>query len=162
MQFDIEVNREEFRKIIPKGMSGVYFLYDKDMQLLYIGRAVDIKNRFDSHLYGNSLHNEERHKLFDTFQYVKILKVDKVMLDETERYYIKKHKPPCNTIGTGRNRGHKKANRVTATIYTLLPKRKIEAIHAEVNRLNSEHPGACVTLNSWIRAAIDAELTKNQ
>lgn len=34
------------------------------------------------------------------------------------------------------------------------------AIQAEVDRINSEVPSANVSISSWIRAAIDAELAK--
>ena len=34
------------------------------------------------------------------------------------------------------------------------------AIQAEVNRTNAEIPGADMTMSSWIRAAINEQLTK--
>lgn len=36
------------------------------------------------------------------------------------------------------------------------------AIQAEVDRTNAEIPGAEMTMSSWIRAAIDAQLKKDQ
>jgi hypothetical protein len=36
------------------------------------------------------------------------------------------------------------------------------AIQAEVERINSEVPGANVSVSSWIRAAIDAQLKKTK
>jgi len=36
------------------------------------------------------------------------------------------------------------------------------AIQAEVDRINTEVPSANVTISSWIRAAIDAQLEKSK
>jgi len=49
-----------------------------------------------------------------------------------------------------------------AAVYLRLPAATKQAIQTEVDRLNSERPGAGYTLSSWIRAAIDAELAKSK
>jgi hypothetical protein len=36
------------------------------------------------------------------------------------------------------------------------------AIQAEVDRINAEVPGANMSMSSWIRTAIDAQLKKDQ
>jgi hypothetical protein len=36
------------------------------------------------------------------------------------------------------------------------------AIQAEVDRINTEVPGANMSMSSWIRTAIDAQLKKDQ
>ncbi len=125
MEFTIRTNRDEFRKTVPKNIGGVYFLYDKNMQLLYIGKAVGFRNRFESHLYGCSLCNEEARNLFNTFFYINLLVIDdeeKALTLELE--YIQKYNPICNTVGvtipklskTPRQREPKGSNKIAKQV----------------------------------------------
>jgi len=47
-----------------------------------------------------------------------------------------------------------------STILIRLPQAKKNEIQAQVDRLNTENPGAGYTMSSWIRAVVDAELIK--
>jgi len=46
-------------------------------------------------------------------------------------------------------------------IFIRVPKKLKAQIQADIDRINSIVPGANVTLSSWIRAAIDAQLKGN-
>lgn len=47
-----------------------------------------------------------------------------------------------------------------ASIYVRLPQETREAIEADIKRINRMVPSASVTMSSWIRAAIDAQLER--
>ena len=47
-----------------------------------------------------------------------------------------------------------------ASIYVRQPQETREAIEADIKRINRMVPGASVTMSSWIRAAIDAQLKR--
>lgn len=102
LQFSFKTNRDEFRRAVPYNIGGVYFLYDKDMALLYIGQTVNFRDRFESHLYGSPLPNEQNRKLFNTFYYIRFIVVaEPEKAIELESEYIFKYKPLCNVRGKG-------------------------------------------------------------
>ncbi len=84
-------------KSIPK-KSGVYFFRDKHGRLLYIGKAIDLRNRVKSY-FSNKPGNPRIAKLLEL--------ADKITWQETnseiealilESQLIKKHKPPFNVM----------------------------------------------------------------
>jgi hypothetical protein len=160
LEFDIETNRDDFKKDVPKGKGGIYFLYDKNMQLLYIGQTKNYVNRFDNHFYGpHHIGTKEISLLFHGFYYIKLVLIeDEFARINVEKELIKQYVPTCNTIGTGRCRMNKKINKLTSCVYASLPQTTLNSIQADVDQLNSECPGMNVTLNSWVRSAIDTRL----
>lgn len=106
IKFDIETNRDDFKKDVPPNIGGIYFLYNKNMELLYIGKAVNFRNRMTPYMYGCIiLTTPKTIELFATFYHVKLLIIeDRNKMVEIERQYIKQYKPPCNTIGLGISR----------------------------------------------------------
>lgn len=77
---------------------GVYFIYDKDYKLMYIGKSIHIHNRLKEHLGTNSHISDVNHN-FKYFKYIE-LSVDDVDLDNYETYYINLYKPLLNTCKT--------------------------------------------------------------
>ena len=47
-------------------------------------------------------------------------------------------------------------------IYLRLPQTMKDAIQAEADRLNAENPGASYSVSSWIRSAIEKQLSKQK
>ena len=105
MQFDFEFDtmttRHRYRKEIPKDTCGVYFLANKDMKLLYIGRAKNIISRISTHK-GPQCHITDPNikPLFDTFYFIGIkFYPNQWKAKQIEEALIELIKPPCNTIG---------------------------------------------------------------
>lgn len=98
----ISVNN--YTELAPKSKNiGVYFLYSKNKELLYIGKSADcVRGRLCNHLitrtpyrydkYYNSWMLEKRKKYF-YFSY-SIINVD--FVDMVERFLIQKYKPKFN------------------------------------------------------------------
>lgn len=73
---------------------GIYFLYTDDLQLVYIGKSVNLGNRLPSSI------RERRKKLNREIAYFRIAPVyQKPLLDIYESYYIARYKPVCNVTG---------------------------------------------------------------
>lgn len=74
---------------VNSGECGVYFLFDAEGGLQYIGRSVCIANRIISHRRARQL----------PFTHVAWVAVPKLLVEGVESDYIAKHQPPWNTRG---------------------------------------------------------------
>jgi len=72
---------------------GLYFLYSSQLELLYIGRARNIKNRLSEYCNSGSHLDDVIHNVV-MVQYLAV--EDPVERDMLETYYINIHKPPFN------------------------------------------------------------------
>ena len=80
---------------------GVYFLFNKDKELLYIGRTKDVRHRIGGHLYNNEKREPPWNirKIKEKIRYYGLIKVN----DEDERGYkeqllISYLRPPYNKL----------------------------------------------------------------
>jgi hypothetical protein len=46
--FDMTINRDQFT-LVPRDKAGIYFIYDKDKNLLYIGKSMELWKRVKQH-----------------------------------------------------------------------------------------------------------------
>ena len=95
----------DYDELAPKSKKiGVYFLYSKDRELLYIGKSVNcIRGRFSNHLFAcmPNRYNEKSNDLIlerrKSYYYFAFTIVDKGYVDMIERFLIQKHKPIFNS-----------------------------------------------------------------
>ena len=158
LKFDIETNRDNFKKIVTPDMGGVYFLYDKGMRLLYIGRAVNFRIRIDPYIAGCcAIETKETHKMFNTFHYIKLIFMDATEANTQEIAFIKHFLPPCNTIGTGRcrlpDRCRKKEPDVMKQVR--IAKSTFNEITELINKSNNGQYGMGNSFTSFVRDAIN-------
>ncbi len=66
-------------------ISGIYFIFDYDNQLIYIGKSINVHARIISH---------EIKK--ESINYYNIIEIKECHLDEMEKYYIHKYNPKYN------------------------------------------------------------------
>ena len=98
MKFDIKNGLDSLREslIYCSRGPGIYQFCDENNNILYIGKAKNIKNRITSYLNFNLLSNRIK-KLISLLRTVKFIKthteVDALILESN---LIKKHKPPYN------------------------------------------------------------------
>lgn len=87
--------KEDYSAVIPNGMSGIYFFYDENNKLLYIGKALNIRNRINQH---NSYFSENHlHYKFKEFvKYIGVRYENNDKLEQLEKRLIKKYRPPLN------------------------------------------------------------------
>jgi len=79
--------------LIPDDIGGVYFFYNKDGRLAYVGRTIDLKKRLKEHL--NGVTNTE--KFYKEFAYFKYIFENDVMYQKIyEIYAINIHEPLYN------------------------------------------------------------------
>lgn len=76
-----ELPKTEIRNV-PE-ISGVYFLFNSETELIYIGESYNIKKRMDGHKYGT--------KWFHEVKYVSILSEITIKIDRSCAEYIFKH-----------------------------------------------------------------------
>lgn len=87
----------EFLETLPN-RPGVYFMYDKDEALIYIGKAKILKDRVSSYFHYNSGHSD---KVFEMVRQIRSIKFEETDSELSalllEEKLIKKHKPLYNT-----------------------------------------------------------------
>jgi excinuclease UvrABC nuclease subunit len=99
------ISVDDYVELSPKSKTkGVYFIYSKDKELLYIGKSICcIRGRLSNHLitvtpnrYDDIL-NEWALKKRKDYAYFAYTIVDKEFVDMVERFLIQKYKPKFNT-----------------------------------------------------------------
>jgi excinuclease ABC subunit C len=76
---------------------GIYFLYDGNKRLVYIGKAKDIKNRMAEYRYLDFLTRPQFKGM--TLKYIDYIIIDdKKERKEREKQFIKKYNPPLNIL----------------------------------------------------------------
>lgn len=91
-----------FKRYIPPNISGIYFLYDKDKHLLYIGKATNIKHRLH-------VHNTKRkttEQWYKDVKYIFYYECDKSILLKKEQEEIIRHYPIINLAHNRARGGH--------------------------------------------------------
>ena len=163
MKFSFWTTRDEFTRAVPLNTGGVYFLYDKNMRLLYVGQTVDFMSRISAHLYGAPIPDKHRRQLFNTFYGIGMIVVDDVeeaMKLEAECIY--NYNPPCNVrgrstklekvhCGYGRNRS-KRGNKMPKQIN--LPPDMFDKINQFVARCKEKDRYSKVSFNTVIERAL--------
>lgn len=87
-------NVDEIRNISEK--CGIYMFYDKDYNLLYVGKTSNLKNRINQHIIKNS---DNTKSISSEFFYYKSFEVeDNLTAGILELYYINVLKPKYNQI----------------------------------------------------------------
>jgi excinuclease UvrABC nuclease subunit len=99
------ISVDDYVELSPKSKTkGVYFIYSKDKELLYIGKSINcVRGRLSYHLvtatpdrYDDIL-NEWTLKKRKDYGYFAYTIVDKEFVDMVERFLIQKYKPKFNT-----------------------------------------------------------------
>ena len=85
MQLEEAFKLDEIKKHTITSKIGIYFMYDCNHELVYIGRSNSIIKRVYSH----------RNKSFRFYKYIECKKDELGLL---EKYYIKKYKPKLNRL----------------------------------------------------------------
>lgn len=88
-----KIQPKEERNTIPKDIMGIYFLYNENYILMYIGKSNNLKSRINQHFLGKSSTEHVAHN-FHYFNYA-------IINDATDReiyetYYINQDKPLLN------------------------------------------------------------------
>jgi excinuclease UvrABC nuclease subunit len=82
---------------------GVYFLYDDNKTIIYVGKSVStIRGRLNNHLFASTPNryddnkNDKILKIRQTIKYFSYIEVPKDYIDMVERYFINIYKPLNN------------------------------------------------------------------
>lgn len=79
-------------EIIPS-TTGIYFMYNENKDLMYIGKTIHLNSRVADHLAGRT-HTDD---ICHNFKYIKYVEIDnEELLDDYETYYINLYKPKLN------------------------------------------------------------------
>lgn len=79
--------------LIPKNKSGIYIIYNKKTEIVYVGQAVDLKSRLTGHFNGVTHTND----YYEEFHAVSIILVkNEDLLNSVEKDVIKTLKPKYN------------------------------------------------------------------
>lgn len=101
-----------------KKKSGLYLFYNNNFELMYIGKAGDIRSRVDQHIKGKTHTKDIKHN-FKYFRYIEINNI--VDMDIYETYYINLLKPKLNIdkvytyksdIGLNKYKSEEEINRI--------------------------------------------------
>lgn len=88
---DIQCNRYSLDKL--KDQKGVYKIYSKEYELLYVGKSKTVKTRVENHIKGNTHTKGYEH----LFYFVEVMYVENEMeMDIYETYLINALKPALN------------------------------------------------------------------
>lgn len=85
-------------KYFPPEKGGVYFLYGKDENLIYIGKSNNIRCRIQQHMI--SYPYSPRKEVLRIHYFSCIIIEDEHERGEAEKILIKKHNPPFNRLYT--------------------------------------------------------------
>lgn len=93
LKFDLTIKKENHNKIPTR--PGIYVLYDKDNQVLYVGKSNSLRNRVKQHFYG---HNNSRTNVYaNKYESVSLIFCDELtLLDELETRVIQRLRPLLN------------------------------------------------------------------
>lgn len=88
--------KEEYKNNIPKNKPGLYFFYDENKILLYIGKSIDIRSRIKTYFsYWTMSHLHDKFKEFVKYISVQFVEEDKD-LKALEKELIKQYRPALN------------------------------------------------------------------
>lgn len=91
---------EEFLESLP-GSPGVYLIYDQDSQLIYVGKAINLKRRLSQ--YRNTLRRKKHRRMRGIVKEAARIEIQRAEthLDAclTETMLIQKHRPRWNIVG---------------------------------------------------------------
>lgn len=82
--------------------SGIYFLFDEEGRLLYIGKAADLRRRFHTHkelgwdLFGNKPFRTDKQVPSWLICFVSFVLYDNEDMNELEKRFIQEYKPLYN------------------------------------------------------------------
>jgi hypothetical protein len=151
-EFDQVLLKDEIH-LIPENKSGIYFLYDLEGELIYIGQAADLKSRLFAH-FNLLTHTKPFAHLFvrcSMFQ-----EGDQINKNIYELYLINKYKPFLNVRDKVSDR-YSEAKKITR----FSP--KCQYIHedgrpckrvAHVNGFCGSHGGNGITKKTYVEKAI--------
>ncbi|HYR83461.1 MAG TPA: nucleotide excision repair endonuclease, partial [Terriglobia bacterium] len=91
---------EEFLESIP-GSPGVYLVYDQEAELIYVGKAINLKRRLSQ--YRNTMRRKKHRRMRGIVKEAARIEIQcaKTHLDAclTETMLIQKHRPRWNIVG---------------------------------------------------------------
>ena len=94
MNFDIQ---EELKKLPPK--PGVYIMHDAGGGIIYVGKAVNLKNRVRSYFRAATVHTDKINKMISLISYFEYIVTDSELEALVlENNLIKEHSPKYNTM----------------------------------------------------------------
>lgn len=95
----IKMTLEDIKKMnIPK-KPGCYQFLDRNGKLLYVGKAVDLKNRISSYFKKHTLHTPAKRSMVKQIADIKIIETEsEIEALLLESNLIKKHQPPYNVV----------------------------------------------------------------
>jgi excinuclease UvrABC nuclease subunit len=100
-EYIVKGNRKEI-KIIKGGLSGCYFLYDENKNIIYIGKAKNIRQRIISHIFSpvsNYIDKYQIDKIIEKrkkAKYFSYSEIDYRYVDFVEQGLINKYQPILN------------------------------------------------------------------
>ena len=85
------ISKTELEKI--PTTKGIYFMYNENKELMYIGKTIHLNSRVADHLAGRTHTSDICHN----FNYIKYIEIDnELLLDDYETYFINSYKPKLN------------------------------------------------------------------
>lgn len=85
------ISKTELEKI--PNTTGIYFIYNENKELMYIGKTIHLNSRITDHLTGRTNTNDICHN----FNYIKYIEIDNNdLLGLYETYFINSYKPKLN------------------------------------------------------------------
>lgn len=85
------ISKTELEKI--PNTTGIYFMYNENKELMYIGKTIHLNSRVADHLARRTHTSDICHN----FNYIKYIEIDnEVLLDDYETYFINSYKPKLN------------------------------------------------------------------
>ena len=85
---------ENYKNKIPKNKKGIYFFYDVNKELIYIGKSENIYSRINQYFsYHSVKHLHYKFKKFVKYMSFKLVDTD---LKNIEKELIQKHRPDLN------------------------------------------------------------------
>lgn len=150
---------------VPKNLMGIYFLYNIHDELVYIGKAKDLKGRLKSHFEGTS---DNSCYFSHHFHYAKLIYMDEEKERASkEKEFIKEFKPIFNTMYM-----KKSDSKAKDTYYLLddemkssgiIPKSSIKDLKKEILESHGEEYEFFIDfgLNSYMLISDIAKITAN-
>ena len=100
-EYIVKDNRKEI-KTIKNGLSGCYFLHDENKNIIYIGKAKNIRQRILSHIFSplsNYIDNYQIDRIIEKrkkAKYFSYSEIDYRYVDFVEKGLINKYQPMLN------------------------------------------------------------------